>query len=346
MDSEVHPISDAERDSLFSIPLSVLPLATPGLAAARLIKNARLETKIEMFTGEETGSGQLDIRDLPQQFGWSSGDQHPDMKVLKKLGALNSYDVYSLRLSLREMDVDVNDISALRLSAAKSNELAAYMGAFTRPLIEQIYGGDTTTDISSFEDVLALFRAPDVKKAMERLKQMADRLEVRPEQVPAFLEDCGDIFLAISYYRQCLDTIEPTITSFLDALRELRSSYQFREDRGLQELTREMESVLNEAMAGLTGRFEAFDRASSNLWENLSAERFRKVEKLVRGFHITNGGVLCSLWVKMTAWDQHFPNESVGSPAKRAEFLQVELKHGLEKIRKIERAAPKITDIN
>jgi len=174
---------------------------------------------------------------------------------------------------------------------------------------------------------------------------MADKLDIRPDQLPVFLEDYGEIFLALSYYRQCLDQIEPIAGEFLDALRALRSSYQFNGDHALQDVAREMESVLNEALVGLTGRFEAFDRATNDLWQDISAEHFHKVEKLIRSFHITNGGVLCSLWVKMSAWSHAFPRPSAGGPAKRVEFIQTELRHGIDKIRKLERAAPRIISI-
>ncbi len=341
----VHKISTEDRDSLFSLPLCILPLETSGLATARMIKNARLESMVELFSGKKTGSGQLAVRDLPHEFGLAQGDAHPDMKIFRKLEKLQSYDVYSLRLTLRELEINVDDVDALRLSDEKVKELTKYMVAFTHPLIQEIYGDSTEGEINNFEDILRLFRQPDATKALNRLKEMSAKLDIPPTQVPVFLEDYGDIFMSLSYYRQCLDQIEPTIGDFLDAVKDLRTGYQYRGDRGLQDVTREMESVLNDAMAGLNGRFENFDRATNGLWQNISAERFRKVEKLIRDFHTTNGGVLCSLWVKMSAWTHAFPNRGAGSPAKLAEFIQTELKHGLTKIRDLERSAPRIASI-
>ncbi len=338
-------ISAADRDSLFSMPLSILPLETTGLAAARILKNARLESVIEVFTSDASGGGQLVVRDLPSEFGWPQGADHPDMKMLRRLEKLQSYDVFSLRMTLRGLGIDVSDIDALRLSDKKTQELTSYMTTFTYPLIREIFGDSKASEINSFDDILGLFRQPDVAKALQRLKEMAEKLGIQPEQVPAFLEDYGDIFMSLSYFRQCLDRIEPIASQFLDGLRDLRVSYQFREDRALLDVTKEMETVFNEAMAGLTGRFEALDRASNGLWRDISAERFHEVEKLIRSFHTTNGGVLCGLWVKMSAWTHAFPDPKVGSPAKRAEVIQTELKHGLDKIRKLERSAPSIAGL-
>ncbi len=60
-------LSDTDRDSLHILPLSILPLSTSALNRARLIKNVRLNSVIELFTGKDTGSGQIEIEDLPNQ---------------------------------------------------------------------------------------------------------------------------------------------------------------------------------------------------------------------------------------------------------------------------------------
>ncbi|MBT3557384.1 MAG: hypothetical protein HN644_11320 [Rhodospirillales bacterium] len=337
--------TDEDRDSLYSMRLSMVPLETASLKRARLIKNAKLESVIEIFSSFETGSGQLSLQDLPAQFGWDEYNPNEDYKILKRMFALPSYDVYSLRLALRELEIDITDSDALKLSETKSKELSTYMTKFTRPLIMEIYGDSADGNITSFDDVLNLFRSPDVNEALTRLKQMADKLEIRPEAVPDFLEEYGDIFMAISYYRQCLDTIEPVISDFLDAMRELRGSFQFKENKPFMDATREMEAAINEVMAGVTGRFESFDRASETMWDEISAERFREVSSLIRGLHRVNGGVLCALWVKMTAWETQFPSKSSGSPAKRGEFLLSDLRHGMDKMLALEASAPKLQSI-
>ncbi len=71
---------------------------------------------------------------------------------------------------------------------------------FTRPLIAEIYGSEDM-DIENFEQVIALFRDPDVKKAKEQLEVMAKKLDIELIEIPKFLEDYGDVFLSLSYYR-------------------------------------------------------------------------------------------------------------------------------------------------
>ncbi len=331
-----------DRDSLHILPLSDLPIETPSLKRARLIKNVRLESVVEMFADKATGSGQLSVEDLPKEFTWDASNPPRDLTVLRKVARLPSFDVYSLRVSLRSLGIEVNSHDALKLSSGKSAELSEYMKDFTRPLIAEIFGGDDV-DIQDFNDVIKLFRDPDVKNALEKLRVMAEKLGIEMDKIPTFMEDYGDIFLSLSYYRQCLDAIEPTISSFLEGLNDLRNNYQLKSDINLQNTINEMEPVINGAMANISGRFENFERGTKNMWDNVSAERFHRVEKLISGYHTTIGGILCALSVKMTAWSRLFPDANVGGPGKRAEFIMIEMRQGFDKLKKIGDSAPMLS---
>ena len=338
-------IDDADRDSLHILPLSIIPLQTKALGRARLIKNVRLKSVVQLFVDESTGSGQLEIEDLGREFNWPAKSTHPDLSIMRKLALLPSYDVYSLRILLRDHGIQVADIDALKLSEKKAEELTEYMTMFSRPLILQIYGNEDL-NIQDFSDVIGLFRDPDVTKALEKLKVMAEKLEIELDEVPRFLEDYGDIFLSLSYYRQCLDQIEPIIDGFLDSLDELRGNFQLKHDPGLMKTCSMIQATINGLMAAITGRFENFDRSTKDMWSEITAERFRKVERLISGYHTTIGGVLCSLSVKMDAWARLFPDRDSGGPVKRSEFIMSEMKQGIENIQKIEDSAPMLSELS
>ncbi len=299
----------------------------------------RLKSVIELFVDEDAGSGQLEVEDLVNEFGWSPADPPDDLIMLRKLAYLPSYDVYSLRISLRNHGIDIEDNNALKLSKTKTSQLNEYMTDFTRPLIMQIYGDDEV-DVQNFEDVIKLFRDPDVKKAIAKIQVMSQKLGINPEDIPKFMEDYGDIFLSLSYYRDCLDSIEPIITEFLDAMNELKGNYQFKTDQNLMNTIKMIEATINEHMAAVTGRFENFERGTKYMWDNISAERFHKVEQLITGYHTSIGGVLCALSVKMEAWARLFPNKDAGGPGRRSEFIMSEMKQGIENIEKMEDAGP------
>ncbi len=336
---------DDDRDSLSVLPLNMIPLETKSLRTARMIKNVRLESVIELFKNDEgTGSGQYYIQDLGPVFNWPQDGDVPDRGILMKLALLHSYDVFSLRISLREYGIEVNEIDSLKLSAEKNATLTGYMGKFTRPLISQIYGSDV--EFQDFSDILALFKNPDKTKALTSLQQMADKLEIEVMQVPAFLEDYGDIFLSLSYYRQCLDSMGPIMENFLESLTDIRKNWQLKNDRNTMNTCDMVEDTMNNLTAEITGRFENFDRSTNEMWDNLSAEKFRRVEELIKNYHTTIGGVLCALWVKMDAFQRLFPKPDSGGPVKRAEFIMSEMKQGLDRIQKIEGSAPMLAGID
>jgi len=68
MKDNQHEVSAEDRDTLFSLPLSMLPLETTGFSNARMIKNARLASMFELFSDKKTGSGQLSVADLTSEF--------------------------------------------------------------------------------------------------------------------------------------------------------------------------------------------------------------------------------------------------------------------------------------
>jgi hypothetical protein len=343
-DPEAIPIRESDRDAMYILPLGIIPLQTQTLRRARLIKNVRLQSVVELFDHPDTGSGQLDIEGVSGEMGWPDFPVHPDLAVLRKLAELPSFDVYSLRITLRERHIEVNDVRQLRLSKKKSEELVSYMTQFTRPLIMEIYGRQDVS-VQSFEDLIGLFRDPDVTKAREKLQVMASKLDVKIEDIPRFLEDYGDTFLSLSYYRQALDEIEPHVSAFLEWLEELTNSWQFRQDPNMRKVCSMIQGKLNELMAEITGRFENFDRSTMDLWSNVTAERFRRVETLIKSYHTTIGGVLCALTVKMGAWSRAFPTKNVGGPAKRAEFIMTEMRQGIENIQHIEDSAPMLAEL-
>ena len=218
-----------------------------------------------------------------------------------------------MRILLRENSIPFTDASALQLSPTKIAELTSYMVKFTNPLVREIFGTENEK-VENFGDILALFRSPDVKSSLAKLQNMADTLGIQILEIPIFLENYGDVFLSLSYFRQCLDRITPAIQAFLASLSDITNNYQFRQDANLIRTCKTMEATIKERVAAITGRFENFDRSSEDLWKNLSADRFRHVEQQIRSYHTAIGGTLCALSVKMDAWLKNFPDPSVGGP--------------------------------
>jgi len=329
----------SDMDSLHVMPLSVVPFSTRALKHARLLKNSRLESVIEMFHGPGTGSGQIDPMQLAPILDWAGKDGEEDLRVVRSLSKLNSYDVYCLRVELRNLNIPLVDAEALHLSDEKKTELHGYMRTFTEPLLKQIYG-DEEAGSGDIDTLIGLFSQPDREKALDNIKQMARRLNVGVEEIPRFLEDYGDIYLSLAYYRQCLDRLMPVMQNYMKLLKALRQSDMVA-DEPMRKTCDEVLDRLDYITCSLLARFDSFDKRSSRMWENISAVSFRQLRQLVTGHHSTIGGVLCSLQCKFDLWQVECGGVHAG-PVRQASFLMSHMRNGLDKIKKIEDSAPQI----
>jgi hypothetical protein len=183
-------------DSLHSVPLSIMPSETPGVSKALMIKNAQLASAVELFRDSTAGSGQAPIPQLDGFFQDVDGALYRDIATLSSLAHLESFDVYSLRIELRRLDVGFENFDALRLSDSKRAELAGFMQTFTRPLIQRVFG-DVEEDFNDVGDIIKMFTSPDREHAVKQLRKLASELDVEVSAIPEFLEKYGDIFLSL-----------------------------------------------------------------------------------------------------------------------------------------------------
>lgn len=336
-------LSDEDRNSLHTLPICILPVTTPVFRRARIVKNSRLELVIEFFSAAGCGRGQMDITGINKFLGLEPGAQHPDAKLLQTVASLPSFDVYSLRILLRAKGISIMDNSTLKLSPTKIAELSSYMTAFTRPLIAEVFGGDTR--VNGFTDLVGLFRAENADAVRLRLETLANRLGIPVESIPRFLEDYGDIFMSLSYYRHCLDKLLPHVQSFMDGIAMVRDSHQLAHDRGLMQMVTRMEATINGKLSNITGKVESFERSTNDMWRDLTADRFKKIEAATSRYHTSIGGALCALSVKMSAWVNQFPSPS-GGVGRRAAFIMSDMRQGLEYLENQEDDAPMLAALN
>lgn len=336
-------IPDEDRDSLHTLAIAILPIQTSIFRRARVVKNSRLESVIEFFNSVGCGRGQLDVNGVAKFLALEQVPPHPDVQLLHTICDLPSFDVYSLRISLRARGIVLSDNSALMLSPAKIESLSTYMANFTRPLVSEIFGRDTAGE--KFHSIVGLFRADNAQAVRERLDTMAGRLGIPVESIPKFLEDYGDIFMSLSYYRQCLDQLLPQVQNFMDGIAMMRANHQLNQDKSIMRVIDSIESTINGKLANITGKIESFERSTNDMWHDLNADRFKRIEALVGRYHTSIGGALCALSVKMAAWAKEFPNSS-GGVGRRAAFLMSDIRQGIEYLQQQDDDAPMLASLN
>lgn len=330
-------LEEMARDSLHILPLSTIPLETPGLSRARLIKNVRLENVIEMFNDSKTGSGQVNPDNISAYFEDHPREIERDLNKIRKLCQASSFDVYSMRIELRRMNIDVNRYDKLTLSETKKAELTEYMKVFTRPLVQYIYGNESI-HVHDYTDLIGMFAQPNREEALRNLRLMAERLRIGLNEIPVFLEEYGDIFLSLAYFRRCIDEIVPDVERFIGWMKECLGSRDVQANPKLEKTIEEIANDLTDVSASITGRFESFDKRSQDFWNDINAETFRRIRNLIESHHVTIGGVLCGLAVKMDLWKVRFARGG-GGPPRRIEFIKSEILPGLSHIKSLEASA-------
>lgn len=336
-------IPDEDRDSLHTLPIAILPIQTKVFRRARIVKNSRLESVIEFFSGVGCGRGQLDVAGVAKFLNLQQVPPHPDVALLHTVGDLPSFDVYSLRILLRAHKIIIPDSSALTLSRAKIESLSVYMANFTRPLVGEIFGRDTAGE--NFKDILGLFRGDSAQAVRDKLNMMATRLGIPIESIPKFLEDYGDIFMSLSYYRQCLDQLLPLVDNFMRDIVMLRENHQLAQDKSLMNVLGMIEATINGKLANITGKIESFERSTNDMWRDLNGDKFKRIEALVSRYHTSIGSALCALSVKMNAWANQFPTKA-GGTGRRAAFIMSDIRQGIEYLQGQEDDAPMLAALN
>jgi hypothetical protein len=328
---------DEARDALHIMPLEAIPLETPGLQHARLIKNVRLQTVIEMFNDSQAGSGQVLPQHIGAYFESHQDEIERDLVKIDKIGQAASFDVYTSRIELRRLNIEVNNVEALTLTENKKQELTQYMRVFTRPLMEYVYGTDDLR-VNDIDDIIKMFASPNKEDALRNLRTMADKLDLELHGIPNFLEEYGDIFLSLAYFRRCLDQIVPEVQRFMSWTKEVRGSAEIRRDFRQTKLLDDITRDLTDITTSITGRFESFDNRTKDFWRDINAQSFRQIRELITAHHVTIGGVLCGLEVKMNLWKTRFARGG-GGPNRRMEFIKSEILPGLSHIKALETSA-------
>ncbi len=321
--TDLADIQDVDRDSIYILPLSIIPLQAEGLRRLRMVKNDDLESVVEVYGGKG-GSGQIPMGALEQNF---PDIKFADTRILRKLSELTSYDVFSLRVHLRNLGIEVNDDENLKLSGSKQTELRDYMTAFTQRLILEVFGKDDA-EIKDFNDVLELYKNPDRELARAKLNVLAESLGVPVAQVPGFLEDYGDIYLSIAYYKECLDSVAESIESFQISLGDIRRHLHLQQDRSLMSICSRLERKVDRLSEAATERFQIFETYTDRMWEDINPDRFQGFKDIVIDNHTAMGAILCTLSVKMGAWLKKFPSPTTGGIFNRAEFIRVAMQRG------------------
>lgn len=317
-------IQDEDRDSLWTLPLVMIPLETDALRHTKMVKNSHLESVIELFNDNETGKGHISPENLRQVF---SSISSADLEVIHTLAELQSYDVYSLRITLRKNGIEIDNYDDLKLSEEKQEELQTYMQPFMEQLVMSIYAPDDDYAETN-GDWHSVFNHPDIHSTQKRLKNMAGKMDIPLHEVPRFLQEYGDAYLSVAYYRECLDNIRPALRDFTDSAQEILQHQQLSQNYALTKACGRLKTKVEKIEGAQGQQFRFFSDSNAQMWNDMSADSFREFRETVHRNHSQMGGLLCALAVKMNSWIEKFPNREDGGPMRRADFILTDMGQG------------------
>ncbi len=322
---------NADKDAIDRLPLANIPLASNTLKGAKLIKNARMETTIEIYSDPLSGSLQV----APEAIKDFMKTTPRDQEIIDSLAGLHSFDVYSLRSSLKKLGVEVENEDALNLSDDMKEGLSIYSMEFIQPLVEKIFGKDRE-DLQSVSSLQKLFSSKDIDQAKKNLKTMAENTGIPLAEIPAFLEEYSDVFLSVAYYRYGFESVGPDVDRFLFWLHELRSRRDTAASPQAAAECKEVEETVRFLGNSIRERLAQFQYVFETFWKDINAATFKQMRQQIEENHASMGSVLCGLIVKMHLWKKEFPDNDVGGPLKRLKFVMTELKPGLDTLKKLE----------
>ncbi|MGB0629413.1 MAG: hypothetical protein ACPGRZ_01850 [Alphaproteobacteria bacterium] len=299
-----------DNDSFYILPLKYVPLETPALRRGRLVKTFPLATAVEVIR-YNGGMGFFLIEDLlsggtDEIFGWTDGHMHPDAELVRVLATLNSYDVYNLRIKFKQHNIDYEGYEYLQLSQDMQDELSVYMREFTRPLIETVFGADALKN-NPDRDIISLLRDPDNGDALENLQRLSKKLNVHTEEIPRFLDEFSDVYLAVSYYKHYADRGGVVNASLMEDLRLLPENLKWKHDPEVERGCAEIREFMRALFMQIYAKLDEFERETKLFWVDLNPQRFRQLQKLIRESQSMVAGVLCGVGVKLSRWREQFP---------------------------------------
>jgi len=325
-----------EHDAIHILPLSSIPLETKGLRRARLVKNARLEGRVELFSDTGTGSGQVPPQELYRIFDFGC-KPHPDVDLVQKLSELPSFDVFSLRIHLRRLGIEIENATDLSLSESETARLSVYMRDFLKPLMASIFGEDQSDDLE-LADLVGLFQSPDTTRAKQNLMRLADDLETDILEIPHFIQEYGDAYLSLSYYQYCFDNIQPVLEEFYEALDHISAAPPMNRHQTMATTCSQISRIkqkLKAAQLEITSVLNMFNARTGDMWQTITAEKFKRMQDLIHEYQVCIGSALCTISVKMMAWKSNFPKPEIGSLPRRTDFVVSDIGPGLDTLRGI-----------
>lgn len=326
------------EDEIDQLPLDAMPLNSNTLKKAKLIKNSKLQTVLELYNDANIGSLQLDPDALHEIFTTENEKLAEDQRLITRLSTLDSFDVFSLRGSLEEMGIEVENLDALELSEEMQSRLKKYAGEFTAPLLMNIFSM-TKPQAREAGSIRQFLNNPDPKIVQKNLKKMSEQTGIPVAEIPEFIEEYSEVYMSVAYYRNNFESISGDMARFFEWVEVLKNHKDVAANPQTAISCTNVQRQLEYLYVSMQQRLELFQYNFEGFWKDINRENLQKLREEIAEVHRSMGVTLCGLVVKMRAWAREFPSNDVGGFQKRSKYVFSELEPGLDKLVSAEKNA-------
>ncbi len=161
---------------------------------------------------------------------------------------------------------------------------------------------------------------------------MSAKLHVHTEEIPKFLDEFSDVYLAVSYYKHYADRSRVVNSSLMEELGKLPDKLKWKHDPEVERGCMEIREFMRALLFQIYAKLDEFERETKLFWVDLNPERFRNLQILVREPQSIITGVLCGIGVKLSRWRQRFPTAEHGSALRRYEVMRNDIRPRIRRL--------------
>ncbi len=338
------PLSKEDKkalDSIDQLPLAVVPLKSRTLRNARIFKNAKMETILELHNDPVTGSFQvsLDEEDLAETLGVA--DLKGDDIIVQNLSQLGSFDVFSMRAKLDYLGLSGEvDEDHLKLSTDMKSNLNNLSREFTMPLISAVFGAEENTGFDpTSADLTTLLKSQDINQTKANLTKLSSKTGLALNELPNFLENYSQVFMSVCYYRYLFSEIEEQVDRFIFWMKGVRTHRETQKIPKTHGACIQTEDQILYIISTIRESFGVFNKSFEAFWDDMSPTGFQRLQNEIEIHYNNLGAVLCGIYVKVRNWAEAFPTDDAGGPKMRAQYVVSDIMPGLHELYRMAEAA-------
>ncbi|HYD30146.1 MAG TPA: hypothetical protein VEB64_04730 [Azospirillaceae bacterium] len=287
--------------NFFELPLKNWDLfSSMTLRQGRIVLMSDLTPAIDFFNSSDVGIGARNVQQATAELNIPPAEQERLSRIMR----LRSYDVYTLRAALAG-HLNADEIDRMALPPGERKLLEKYTRDYTRALFRLIFE-DKTIEVTDRHSMKELLQQTSEEMVRNNVLALAQKFQIKPEQLVDYIASIGDMLLAISFYRRTYEHARRDIESFLTQIRKVGEDKILKYRHvGIQRRVVFIYRLGQITLQVLDRYFESINRIGE-IWETLTPEKFRALHDEMEQQYPKIGRILCIWQVKMQAWRGRF----------------------------------------